>query len=250
MDLSGKVAIVTGAARGIGQACARRLAADGAAVLVTDVIDDEGEAVAVSIREDGGTAIFAHHDVSDESQWEQVVGRARSEFGRLDVLVNNAGIGTFEDVEKETREGWDRMIAINQTGVWLGMKHGGVAMKETGGGSIVNLSSIFGAVGGFGGSIAYHASKGAVRLMTKSAAIRWAAEGVRVNSVHPGFVDTPMLDQAKEDEQTLEAIVSMTPMGRLGRPEEIASMVSFLASDEASYMTGSEVYVDGGWTAH
>jgi NAD(P)-dependent dehydrogenase (short-subunit alcohol dehydrogenase family) len=250
MDLSGKVAIVTGAARGIGEACARRFAADGASVLLSDVIQDEGEAAAASIRASGGSATFAQHDVSDEERWIQVVALARQEFGRLDVLVNNAGIGTFEDVEQETLEGWDRLISINQTGVWLGMKHAAPAMKESGGGSIVNLSSIFGAVGGFGGSIAYHASKGAVRLMTKSAAIRWAKEGIRVNSVHPGFIDTPMLDLAKEDAQTLDAIVSMTPMGRLGRPEEIAGVVAFLASDDATYMTGSEVYVDGGWTAH
>jgi NAD(P)-dependent dehydrogenase (short-subunit alcohol dehydrogenase family) len=170
------------------------------------------------------------------------------EFGRLDVLVNNAGIGTFPDVEQETIEGWNRLIGINETGVWLGMRAAVPRMRKAGGGSIINVSSIFGAVGGFGASIAYHASKGAVRLMTKNAAIRYAKEGIRVNSVHPGFIDTPIVAVVKgTDTETL--ILNNTPMGRMGRSEEVAEVIAFLASDRASYMTGSEVYVDGGWTA-
>jgi NAD(P)-dependent dehydrogenase (short-subunit alcohol dehydrogenase family) len=152
------------------------------------------------------------------------------------------------DVEQEERDAWDRVIAINQTGVWLGMKVAGSRMREHGRGSIINVSSIFGAVGGFGGSIAYHASKGAVRLMTKSAALRWATEGVRVNSLHPGFIETPLIAATKGTPME-EGIISMTPMGRLGQPEEISGVIAFLAGDDASYMTGSEVYVDGGWIA-
>ena len=243
-----KVAIVTGGARGIGSASVRALVRDGASVVITDVLDDEGESLAREICAEGGNARYAHLDVSSEEQWRAVVERTVRDLGHVDVLVNNAGIGTMEDVEQETREGWDRLIAINQTGVWLGMKAVIPGMKTNGGGSIVNVSSIFGAVGGFGASIAYHASKGAVRLMTKNAAIRYAKEGVRVNSVHPGFIDTPMLAAVKGTpfEQTM---VDGTPMGRLGRPQEIGDVIAFLGSDAASYMTGSEVYVDGGWTA-
>ena len=156
--------------------------------------------------------------------------------------------GSLADVEQETREGYERTIAVDQTGVWLGMKAVMPALRASGGGSIVNVSSIFGAVGGFGGSIAYHAAKGAVRLMTKNAAVRYAKENIRVNSIHPGFIDTPMVEVAKGTEME-HGILAGTPMGRWGRPEEIASVVAFLASDAASYMTGSEVYVDGGWTA-
>jgi len=246
--LQGKVAIVTGGARGIGSASARALVHEGAAVVITDVLDDEGDSLARELCAEGADARYAHLDVSSEEQWQAVVERTVRDLGHVDVLVNNAGIGTMEDVEQETREGWDRLIAINQTGVWLGMKAVIPGMKANGGGSIVNLSSIFGAVGGFGSSIAYHASKGAVRLMTKNAAIRYAKEGIRVNSVHPGFIDTPMLAAVKGTpfEQTM---VDGTPMGRLGRPDEIGSVIAFLAGDAASYMTGSEVYVDGGWTA-
>lgn len=242
------VALVTGAARGIGAATARRLGEAGYAVVVADVIDDEGRAVAEAVEAAGHRARFAHLDVTSEEEWNAVVADAERELGPITVLVNNAGIGTFADVEEETREGWDRLIAINQTGVWLGMKVVGSRMRERGRGSIINLSSIFGAVGGFGGSIAYHASKGAVRLMTKSAALHWATTGVRVNSVHPGFIETPMIEQTKGT-PVEQAILGMTPMGRLGRPEEIAGVIAFLAGDDASYMTGSEVYVDGGWTA-
>ena len=248
VDLSGRVALVTGGARGIGAATADALAVSGASVVVTDVLDEEGEQVAAALRDRGHAVRYEHLDVSNEADWARVVGQAQAEYGGLHVLVNNAGIGTLPDVETETRVDWDRLIAINQTGTWLGMKHAIPAMRASGGGAVINVSSIFGAVGGFGGSIAYHASKGAVRLMTKSAAVRYAAEGIRVNSIHPGFIDTPMVEQVKGTEVE-QLIVANTPMGRLGRPEEIASVIAFLASDAASYMTGSEVYVDGGWTA-
>jgi NAD(P)-dependent dehydrogenase (short-subunit alcohol dehydrogenase family) len=247
-DLIGKVAIVTGGARGIGAATAEALSASGARVVVTDVLDDEGEATAAHLRAGGCDARYEHLDVSDEAEWERVVDKTVSELGGVNVLVNNAGIGTWPDVETETREGYDRLISINQTGVWLGMKTVAPQMRKAGGGSIVNVSSIFGAVGGFGGSIAYHASKGAVRLMTKSAAIHYAKEGIRVNSIHPGFIDTPMIEVVKGT-PTEETILAETPMGRLGTPREIGDVIAFLASDAAAYMTGSEVYVDGGWTA-
>jgi len=247
LGLSRRVALVTGASRGIGAATARELAAAGASVVLTDILDAEGEALADKLRAAGQQAIYLHLDVADDGQWHDVVEAVVTRFGRLDILVNNAGIGTTPDVEAETLQGWNRLIAINQTGVWLGMKAVAPKMREVGGGSIINISSIFGAVGGFGASIAYHASKGAVRLMTKSAAIRYARQGIRVNSVHPGFIDTPMLDSVDADAEA--AILAGTPMGRLGRPEEIGAVIAFLASDAASYMTGSEVYVDGGWTA-
>jgi NAD(P)-dependent dehydrogenase (short-subunit alcohol dehydrogenase family) len=246
--LRGKVAIVTGAARGIGNATVRSLARGGATVVATDIADEEGEALARELSSDESPVSFAHLDVTSEDGWRNLVERTVGELGRLDILVNNAGIGSMADVEQESVEGWDRTIAINQQGVWLGMKAVVPKMRQAGGGSIVNVSSIFGAVGGFGASIAYHASKGAVRLMTKNAAIRYAKEGIRVNSVHPGFIDTPLVAELKGT-PTETAILDSTPMGRWGRPEEIGDVIAFMASDAASYMTGSEIYVDGGWTA-
>ncbi|HUG05258.1 MAG TPA: SDR family oxidoreductase [Candidatus Limnocylindria bacterium] len=245
-EFEGKVAIVTGGARGIGGATVEALCADGAVVFIADVLD-EGEAFAKKLAADGKCARFVKLDVTEESQWKKLVDDIVREFGHLDILVNNAGIGTFEDVEQETRTGWDKVIAINQMGVWLGMKYAAPAMKANGG-SIVNVSSIFGAVGGFGASIAYHASKGAVRLMTKTAAIRYAKERIRVNSIHPGFIDTPMIAPI-HGTPLQQSIEEKTPMGRLGTAKEIGDVIAFMCGPKASYMTGSEVYVDGGWTA-
>lgn len=247
-QLDGKLAIVTGGARGIGAAASTALAAENAFVLIADVLDEDGEALARTLSSKGLCARYVHLDVTDEAAWQRVIADAVREFGHVDILVNNAGIGTMADVEQETREGWDKVIAVNQMAVWLGMKHAVPAMRGAGGGSIVNVSSIFGAVGGFGGSVAYHATKGAVRLMTKNAAIRYAKEGIRVNSIHPGFIDTPMITEIK-DTPVEQMILQSTPLGRLGTPSEIGDVIAFMSGPKASYMTGSEVYVDGGWTA-
>jgi len=247
VELEGKVAIVTGGARGIGGATVEALCREGAFVFVAD-LSDEGETLAKRLAGEGKCARYVKLDVTDEAQWKKLVDDIVREFGHLDILVNNAGIGTLEDVEQETRAGWDKVIAVNQMAVWLGMKYSAPAMKNNGGGSIVNVSSIFGAVGGFGGSVAYHASKGAVRLMTKNAAVRYAKEGVRVNSIHPGFIDTPMLGAVKGT-PVEQALVQNTPMGRLGTSAEIGEVIAFMSGPKASYMTGSEVFVDGGWTA-
>jgi NAD(P)-dependent dehydrogenase (short-subunit alcohol dehydrogenase family) len=246
--LEGKVALVTGAASGIGRVTAERLAEEGAVVVVTDVQDEAGEQAAAAIRAGGGDALFLHLDVTDEAGWQAVVERVLSERDRLDLLVNNAGLGDLAPIEETSLADWERTVAIDQTGVFLGMKTCAEALKASGNGSVINISSIFGTSGGFGTSPAYHAAKGAVRTLTKNVALRWATEGVRVNSVHPGFIRTPILDQAKGTE-IWDAMTASTPMGRLGEPEEIAAAVAYLASDDASFVTGSELYVDGGYTA-
>jgi NAD(P)-dependent dehydrogenase (short-subunit alcohol dehydrogenase family) len=246
--LQGRVAVVTGGASGIGKATAYRLADEGAKVLVTDIQDEEGELVAKHLTELGHDAAFVHHDVSSEPEWEHVVETALETYGGIDILFNNAGIGDLGNIEDTSLEAYEHTIAVTQTSVFLGMKVAAEAMRASSHASIINNSSIFGASGGFGSSPAYHAAKGAVRLMTKSAALHWATAGIRVNSVHPGFIDTPILAQAKGTEFE-DAMIASTPMARLGRPEEIASVVAFLASDDASFMTGSEVYADGGYMA-
>jgi NAD(P)-dependent dehydrogenase (short-subunit alcohol dehydrogenase family) len=246
--LRGRIAIVTGAASGIGRATAIRLADEGAHVVVTDVQDEQGEQVANEIREAGGSADYVHLDVASEEDWRGVVERVVGDHGTVHVLVNNAGLGDLATIEETTMDDYARTIAIDQTGVFLGMKSCAEALKASGSGSVINISSIFGTSGGFGTSPAYHAAKGAVRTLTKNVALHWATERVRVNSIHPGFIRTPILDQAKGTE-IWDAMTASTPMGRLGEPEEIAAAVAYLASDDASFVTGAELYVDGGFIA-
>jgi len=253
--LAGRVALITGAASGIGYATAQRLAAEGAAVMVTDVNDAGGQAVAGELGTAGGRAAYLHLDVVSEQDWQQAVAGTVERFGGLDILVNNAGVhGEPEPIEEVSLASWEHSIAILQTGVFLGMKHAAPALLRSGRASVVNISSIFGASGGFGTSPAYHAAKGAVRVLTKNAALRWAQRGIRVNSVHPGFIDTPLVNpgslrQRSGSEQVYQAILDVTPMGRLGRPAEVAAGVAYLASDDASFVTGSELYIDGGYLA-
>ncbi len=239
----GRVALITGGASGIGKATAQRIATEGGTVMIADLQDDAGAAVVADIEKAGGTAGFVHLDVTNEREWAEAVDATVSKYGRLDVLVNNAGIGDTEPLEATTHETWDKVVAVTQTSVFLGMKAAADALKKSGNGAVVNVSSMYGIVGS-GVSPAYHAAKGAVRLLTKTTALGWAKEGVRVNSVHPGFIDTPILGETDRD-----MLIAGTPMGRLGKPEEMAAMIAFAASDDASFATGSEFVADGGYTA-
>lgn len=243
--LEDKVALVTGAARGQGKAEAELFATEGATVVVTDVLEEQSKEVVDGIAKNGGDAEFRSLDVTDEANWETVVETVLDEHGSLDVLVNNAGILRMEGIHEETVEGWEQVLAVDQRGVWLGMKHAIPPMREAGAGSVINTSSIWG-VAGVEGAVAYQAAKGAVRVMTKNAAVAYGADGVRINSIHPGFIETPMTEGMDE---TRDAMVGKTPLGRAGQPEEIAPAALFLASDEASYVNGAELYVDGGFLA-
>jgi NAD(P)-dependent dehydrogenase (short-subunit alcohol dehydrogenase family) len=251
--LAGKVALVTGAASGLGAETARRLAREGAAVMLSDLSIGEGEAVAAGIIAAGGHAAFIAHDVISEDDWTAAVTATAGTFGRLDILVNNAGIvGNQLDLMTHSLADWRRILAVNLDGVFLGMRAVGSTMAAQGGGSIINLSSILGKVG-MANTSAYAASKGGVLMLTKAAAVEWAPLGIRVNSVHPGFIDTPMVANAlhasENGNEMRSAIIAAHPLGRLGVPREIADAVVFLASDEASFMTGAELVVDGGYTA-
>ncbi len=240
----GKIALVTGGASGIGEATARRIAEEGGTVIIADIQDDRGTEIAQELSGKGLKASYKNLDVASEEAWAKVMDEVTKEHGHLNILVNNAGIGDTEPIEVTTKETYDRVVAITQTSVFLGQKAASAALKASGNGSVVNVSSMFGMVGGFGVSPAYHAAKGAVRILTKSTALGWAKEGVRVNSVHPGYIDTPILGET--DQKMLSDI---TPMGRLGKPEEMAAVILFLASDDASFVTGAEFVADGGYTA-
>ncbi|HUY40886.1 MAG TPA: glucose 1-dehydrogenase [Candidatus Dormibacteraeota bacterium] len=248
----GKVAIVTGAAMGIGSACARLLAREGAKVVVTDLDATGGEATAKAIRAAGGEATFVKHDVASENEWKNVIASALQAFERVDVLVNNAGIGTTGNVADATLDQWRKLMSINCDGVFLGTKYVFPAMKRAGGGSIINMSSILGMVGQ-GDAAAYCASKGAIRLLAKSAALHGAPHRIRVNSIHPGYIETPMVAHyvaSTGDEQAARrALADLHPLGHLGEPDDIAYGVLYLASDESKFVTGSELVIDGGYTA-
>ncbi len=245
--LKGKVALISGGARGQGAAEARLFTAQGAKVVLGDVLDKETSALAEELNRGGKKiALPIHLDVTRASDWRAAVDACEREFGGLDILVNNAGILNVKGITETSEEEWDAIVNINQKGVWLGMKAAIAAMRKRGGGSIVNISSIYGLIGS-AGSAAYHGSKGAVRLLTKAAAVQYAPENIRVNSVHPGVIKTPMVDIFAE--QDLATISALAPMKRAGTPEEVGYVVLFLASDEASFVTGSEYVVDGGYTA-
>ena len=248
MRLEGKVALITGAARGQGAAEARLFAQEGAKVIVADVSDPEGIAVAAEIAEAGGDAIYVHLDVTDESEWEAAVQSAITSFGKLDILVNNAGIWRRGHVMETSSEQWDDIMDVNAKGVFLGTKAAIPEMRKAGGGSIVNISSTAGLVGSKTSS-AYSASKGAVRIFSKSTAIQYASEGIRANSIHPGPIDTDMGDQVGPDPTSREASISRTALSRIGTAQDIAYGALYLASDESSFVTGSELVIDGGVTA-
>jgi len=246
--VDGKTAIVTGGAHGIGRAVARMLADEGARVAVTDV-DDAGTETADLITDAGGDAIFLEHDVTSEADWTRVVEAVTDTFGVPDVLVNNAGIYHIEPVAETSVEDWKALMDVNVTGVFLGLKHCTPPMAEQGRGSVINLSSVAGLVG-VPNHTCYGASKGAVRIMTKDAAMELAETGVRVNSVHPAYIDTQMADYGAEAQNaTKEELDAMHPVGHMGDPEDVAYGVLYLASEESKFMTGSELVIDGGLTA-
>ncbi len=248
MRLENKVALISGGARGMGAVEAKMFVQEGAKVVIGDVLDEDGKQTEAEINEAGGECVFVHLDVTDETAWQDAVAAAVDRFGKLDILVNNAGIARINNVEDTTSDEWDLVMDINAKGVFLGTKAAIPEIRKAGGGSIVNISSIAGLTGGRTSS--YAASKGAVRLLTKSTAIQYAGEGIRCNSVHPGVIETPMTTPMMLNTQEGRDLnASRHPLGRVGQPEDIAYGVLFLASDESSFMTGSELVIDGGLTA-
>ena len=249
-----KIVMITGGGVGLGKAMCRLLASEGATVAVTDILDDEGKETVQEIEEAGGTARFWHLDVSEEAQVEKIVGEVVDAFGEIDVLVNNAGIsGADKPPHEVTEEEWDKVQDVNVKGVFFCTKHVIPSMKRGDGGSIIHLSSIYGLVGA-PDAPPYHASKGAVRLMAKTDALFYAEDKIRVNSIHPGFIWTPMVEnfmasKGLSAEEGRASLAELHPIGRVGDPDDIAYGVLYLASDESSFVTGSELVIDGGYTA-
>src|SRR5438105_7745884 len=249
MRLENRVALITGGASGMGASMARIFAGEGAKVVVADVLDEEGKRVVGDITQANGAAIFQHLDVTREAEWKTAVDATTAEFGKLDILVNDAGLSGSAVEDLFDTAAWDRLMSVNARGVFLGMKFAIPLMKAAGGGSIVNISSISGITGQHGVHVAYNASKGAVRTLTKAAAVQHGPDNIRVNSVHPGLMP-PMRSSGRTADPALRAKwIEAVPIGRAGRVEEVANAVLFLASDEASYITGTELYVDGGFLA-
>jgi NAD(P)-dependent dehydrogenase (short-subunit alcohol dehydrogenase family) len=248
MRLPGKVAIITGGAHGMGAEEAKLFAQEGANVVIADVLEEEGKTLEAEIRQSGAEAMFLRTDVTSETDWQRLVEATLARFGKLDILVNNAGLSSTSAADPMDTDGWRRIMEVNSTGVFLGTKYAIPAMQRTGGGSIVNISSIMGFVGGESGHPAYHASKGAVRIFTKATAVKYGPDGIRANSVHPGFMP-PMRSAQPRETAALQRLVDWTPLRRTGKPIEVAYGVLFLASDEASFITGTELVIDGGFIA-
>ncbi|MFJ3440981.1 SDR family NAD(P)-dependent oxidoreductase [Streptomyces sp. NPDC086081] len=247
--LEGKVALITGATGGIGAATARLFAQEGARLVITDVTPEPLQKLARHIKAGGAEVATARLDVSSAREWEEVTALVRDRFGVLDVLVNIAGILDWPGIEGTREEMWDRVIDVNQKGTWLGMKAAMPLLRASGNASVINTSSVLGLVGS-GAAAAYQASKGAVRLLSKTAAVEYAQQGVRVNSIHPGVVATPMIEDLLQEQGDQQPDIQRTPMRRAGRADEIATAILFLAGDDSSFVTGSELVVDGGLTAH
>ena len=248
MRLQSKVALISGAARGLGAVEARLFAQEGARVAIGDVLEEEGRQVEAEICQKGGQCLFIRMDVTTDADWRQTIEAVLARFGRLDILVNNAGIFPTERVEETSVALWDRVMEVNVKGVFLGAKHAAPQMRQGGGGSIINISSVTGLVGGTIAA-AYTASKGAVRLFTKAAAIQYARDGIRVNSIHPSLIETQMTAQLVADEAQRQQRIDRIPLGRLGLPQDVAYGALYLASDESCFVTGSELVIDGGYTA-
>ncbi|MEU3190621.1 glucose 1-dehydrogenase [Streptomyces sp. NPDC006992] len=247
--LDGKVALITGATGGIGTAVAELFAREGARLVVSDVAEEPLRQLADRVGAAGAEAVRARLDVSSAREWDEVIGLVRDRFGALDVLVNLAGIVDWPGVEDTREEAWDRVIDVNQKGTWLGMKAAMPLLRASGDASVINTSSVLGLVGS-GAAAAYQASKGAVRLLSKTAAVEYARRGVRVNSIHPGVIATPMIQDLLDEEGDQQPDIRRTPMRRAGRADEIASAVLFLACADSSFVTGAELVVDGGLTAY
>ena len=249
MKLAGKVALISGGARGMGAHEAHLFVSEGAKVVIGDILEAQGHETEAEIKAAGGEAVFVRLDVTNEADWQRAVETAVNQFGQLNILVNNAGVSGLGRVEEVSLEEWNRVMDINSTGVFLGTKTAIPAMRQAGGGSIINISSQLGLVGTDNSSPQYQASKGSVRLLTKATAIQYAPDGIRVNSVHPGPIETPMTEARRSDPEIRKLMLSRIPLGRYGQPDDVAKGVLYLASDDSSFVTGSELVIDGGWTA-